>query len=137
MRGRSYLDKELIFDLPLVYGMCYGGAGLTYKFEFGDLTVLEMEATKPSDDFPYAHFPAILPFVPLAVSEQKKQSWRQFNAPYPNLPDDQPSDLIVVVPPPMTIGVSLWGREGDAEGVTLVFECDLKLKRVKAYNVCT
>jgi hypothetical protein len=51
--------------------------------------------------------------------------------------DDQPSDVIVLVPPPMTIGVSLWSREGDAEGVTSVFECDLSAKKVVAYNVCT
>lgn len=30
-----------------------------------------------------------------------------------------------------------WGKWGDAEGVSMVFECDLKAKRVKAYNVCT
>ena len=37
----------------------------------------------------------------------------------------------------MTIGVSVWGREGDAEGVAMVFECDLKEMKVTTYNVCT
>jgi hypothetical protein len=132
------LGTTYAFDLPLHYAMCYGGDGdVTYQFEHDDITILEMSQKKPGYDFPYQNYPALLPYVPLAVAKRKKQSWRQFAAQFPNMPDDQPSDLIVVVPPPMTLGVSLWGRWGDAEGVSIVFECNLKGKRVKAYNVCT
>jgi hypothetical protein len=126
-----------ISDLPLLYGLRYGGGGLTYQFKYDDITILEMDQKKPSDDFPYKHYPLLLPFVPLAVAKRKKQSWHQFATQFPNMPDNQPSDLVVVVPPPMTLGVSVWGKWGDAEGVCMVFECDLKSKRVKAYNVCT
>jgi hypothetical protein len=129
--------EDTYVSLPLLYGMRYGGGSLTYQFEGNDLTVLEMSQTKPSDDFPYKDYPSVLPYVPLKVAKRKKQSWRQFAAQFPNMPDDQSSDLIVVVPPPMTIGVSMWGPMGDAEGVSIVFECDVKAKRVQAYNVCT
>jgi hypothetical protein len=39
------------------------------------------------------------------------------------------------VPPPATIGVSLWG-DGDASDATIIFACDLKAKEVSATNVC-
>lgn len=131
------LRDTYVSDLPLHYGLRYDGGGISYHFEGNDITVLEMEHKKPSDDFPYKDYPVLLPFVPLAVAKRKKQSWRQFASQFPNMPDDQPSDLIVVVPPPMTLGVSVWGKWGDAEGVSMVFECDLKTQRIRAYNVCT
>src|SRR5262249_22785782 len=124
-----------VFDLPLLYGMRYGGCNLKYQFEDNDITVLDLNPKKTSKDLPYKDYPPILPYVPLEVGKRKKQSWRQFAAEFPNMPDDQPSELVVVVPPPMTLGVSLWGRAGDAEGVAIVFECDLDAKRVAAYNV--
>ena len=125
-----------VFDLPLLYGLRYSGGNLTYKFEHSDISVL-VSPGKLNDDWPYKDYPPILPYVPLAVTNRKKQSWRQFAAEFPNMKDDQPSDLVVIVLPPMTIGVSLWGRWGDAEGVAIVFECDLEEKKVTAYNVCT
>ena len=125
-----------VFDLPLLYGICYDAGTFTYQFEHYDITVLD-GPDKPADDYPYRDFPPLLPYVPLAVTKRKKQSWRAFAADFPNMKDDQPSELVVVIPPPMTIGVSLWGREGDAEGVAMVFECDLNAKKITTYNVCT
>ena len=48
----------------------------------------------------------------------------------------EPAELIVAVPPPATVGLSFW-NDGDLDGVTIVFECDLKNKEVRAYNVTT
>jgi hypothetical protein len=50
------------------------------------------------------------------------------------MPAQQPAELIVAVPPPATIGVSLWGG-ADADDVTIMFACDLKKKQVSACNV--
>jgi hypothetical protein len=41
---------------------------------------------------------------------------------------------VVAVPPPATIGISLWSG-ADLDGVTIVFECDLKKKEISAFNV--
>lgn len=125
-----------VFDLPLLYGLRYSGGNLAYRFENSDISVLVSPGTF-TEDWPYRDYPTLLPYVPLAVANRKKQSWRQFAAEFPNMKDEQPSDLVVIVPPPATIGVSLWGRPGDAEGVAMVFECDLKEQKVTAYNVCT
>jgi hypothetical protein len=133
----THLPVLGLSDLPLVYGMCYSGCNLTYQFEDNDITVLDLSPKRPTDDWPYKDYPPILPYVPVAVRKRKKQSWRQFAAGFPNMKDVQPNDLVVVVPPPLTVGVSLWGREGDAEGVAIVFECDLDAKKVVVYNVCS
>jgi hypothetical protein len=50
------------------------------------------------------------------------------------MPEKQPAELMVAVPPPATIGLSFWDS-GDRDGVTIVFECDLKKKEVKVYSV--
>ena len=41
--------------------------------------------------------------------------------------------LIVAVPPPATIGLSFWDV-GDWDGVTIVFECDLQKRQMRAFN---
>ena len=50
------------------------------------------------------------------------------------MPWPQPTELVVAVPPPAIIGMSFWGG-GDGDDVTIVFECDLKKREVKAYNM--
>src|SRR5262249_34364444 len=125
-----------VFDLPLLYGLRYLNGNMAYQFEHSDISVLASPGTF-DEDWPYRDYPTLLPYIPVAVTKRKKQTWRQFAAEFPNMKDEQPSELVVIVPPPMTIGVSVWGREGDAEGVAMVFECDLKEKKVSTYNVCT
>jgi len=125
-----------VFDVPLLYGLRYLNGNLAYRFEHSDISVLASPGTF-DEDWPYRDYPTLLPYIPVAVTKRKKQTWRQFAAEFPNMKDEQPSELVVIVPPPMTIGVSVWGREGDAEGVAMVFECNLKEKKVTTYNVCT
>jgi hypothetical protein len=131
--GRS----DLFANVPLVYGMCYDGCRLRYQYGYGKITILELNPRKSSEGWPYPDYPAILPYCPLALGERKKMPWRKFIGRFPNMPDQQPTELVVVVPPPMTLGVSLWGPTGDAEGVAIVFECDLETQQVSAYNVCS
>lgn len=98
---------------------------------------MELQPKKSAKSFPYDDYPRILPYVPLQLSNKERMSYAKFAAPFSNMPDTQSAELIVVVPPPATIGVSLWGKWGDAEGVAIVFECDLSSKTVQAYNVCS
>jgi hypothetical protein len=110
----------------------------TYTFTRAEQhEVLASPGTFDEDWWPYRDYPTLLPYIPLTVIRRKKQTWRQFVAEFPKMKDEQPSELVVIVPPPMTIGVSVWGGDGDAEGVAMIFECDLKQKIVSTYNVCT
>jgi len=129
-------SSHSIPDIPLVYGMCYSGCVIKYQFEINKINILELDPEESSDDWPYIGFPQILPYAPLKIEEQKSMTWSEFADTYPNMPEPQPTELVVVIPPSMTLGVSLWGRSGDAEEVTIVFECDLATQTISAYNVC-
>jgi hypothetical protein len=125
-----------VHELPLLHGLRYVNGNLKYQFEYSDISILSSPG-KYDDEWPYRDYPTLLPYIPLTVTKRKKQTWEQFAADFPNMKDEQPSDVVVIVPPPMTIGMSVWGRDGDGEGVAMVFECDLKKKQVTTYNVCT
>ncbi len=123
-------------DLPLLYGMRFGGCTLRYAFSAKEVRIASLDPPEPSEGWPYRNYPSLLPYVPLEVGASLHCSWRAFASDFPNLPPAQPSDLVVVVPAPMTLGMSLWGPNEDAEGTTLVFECDLTARTVFAYNRC-
>ena len=125
-------------EIPFVYGLSYSGCDLKYRVKWaGEIVLLELEPSRSSEDFPYANYPLMLPYVPLKVAETRRCTYRAFAKQFANMPDREPNGLIVAIPPPATIGVSIWGRSGDLEGVTVVFECGLGDAIVHGYNVCT
>lgn len=128
---------QYVWEVPLVYGLFYSGCALEYTFERGAIAVQSVEPKEPTENWPYANFPVLLPYVPLEVGSEMAESWEQLSRRAPNLPEEQPSEVVVLVPPPATVGLSSWGRGGDAESVTIVFECSLKEKHVAAYNICS
>lgn len=139
LSGRAIpaLSRHYLSDFPLIYGMCFDGCDLTYRVGTrGAVEVLQMQSTTSLDDWPYRDFPALLPFVPLALATATPRSYADFAKRFPSLPDRPEGQLVVCVPPPATVGVSLWGA-GDDEGVTIVFDCDLTTATVHAYNVTT
>jgi hypothetical protein len=105
----------------------------------GRLVLAYSQGTRPtqsSEDWPYLHFPLLLPYLPLQIVEKRAAIYEEFAQAFPNMPDTQSAELIVAVPPPATVGVSLWGI-GDADDVTILFECDLADKIVSASNLCS
>jgi len=132
----SALSKCYLGALPLIYGMYYDGCMLSYRVEFSHkIELLHIQPATSPDDWPYANFPPIVPYMPLRLEDTPQRvSYRTFADRFPNMPEEQPAELVVAVPPPATIGLSFWGC-GDWDGVTIVFECDLKKKEVKAHNV--
>jgi hypothetical protein len=126
-----------LFDIPLIYGMCYDGCSIEYHVDSGGhIEIRRMSPTQSSDHWPYPHFPALLPYVPLRVGATRRCSYAEFAEAFPNMPDPPPTELVVVVPTPATLGVSLWGR-GDGEDVIILFECDLADWMVYASNRCS
>jgi hypothetical protein len=129
------LSPTYIFELPLIFGMHYGGCELLYRLEEGRrVEVLRIEPVSSLDDWPYPNFPPLLPFVPLRLEDTPRaESYDEFARRFPNMPWPQPTELVCAVPPPATIGLSLW-EDGDLNDVTIVFECDLKKKEVRSYT---
>jgi hypothetical protein len=130
-------DRDNLFDIPLIYGMCYSGCNIEYHVDVvGHVEIRKMSPTQSSDDWPYPNFPLLLPYVPLQVGETRRAGYAEFAQAFPNMPEPQPTELVVVVPPPATLGISLWGRAG-GEDVTILFECDLSDQMVFASNICS
>lgn len=130
------LNENYLFDLPLIYGLNYDGCSIDYRVEYGHkVELLDIAPAASSDDWPYANFPPLLPYLPLRLDDMPQPTnYDEFAARFPNMPERPPAELIVAVPPPAGIGVSLWG-ESDGDGVTIVFACDLKARKVSAINV--
>jgi hypothetical protein len=131
------LEALWVWEVPLIYGFSYSGCELIYTFEQSNSVVESLQPGEPEEGWPYPHYPELLPYIPLEVCCIRQESWEAFRRSVRNLPSQQPTEMVVLVPPPATIGQSLWGRTGDAEGVTVVFECSLSNKRIHAYNVCS
>src|SRR5215470_4361801 len=109
-RHFSPLDRRDLFDIPLIYGMCYDGCDIEYRVDVvGNVELLRLSPTESSEDWPYLHFPPLLPYVPLQIGGTRSSSYEEFAQTFPNMPATQPSELVVAVPPPATLGVSLWG----------------------------
>lgn len=128
---------ELRSGFPLIYGLCYSGCRMQYKPTCDRVELVSLTPTISADDWPYRDYPTLLPYFPLKVAKTKGMRYEKWAEAYPNMPDIQPADLVVAIPPPADIGVTLWGGHNDAEGITMVFECNLTSFEVNAYNVCT
>lgn len=124
-------------SLPLVYGLAYDACELRYRCEGDELHVESVLPERSSEDWPYPEYPALLPYVPLQPIERSREPWSEFRARFGSDAREPIAPLVALVPPPATIGHSLWGPEGDAEGVTIVFACAPAERRVHAFNVCT
>ena len=128
-------ERGKLFDVPLIYGMCFDGCNIEYHVDLkGNIEIHEMRPTESSDDWPYRNYPLLLPYLPLQIGETRNCSYAEFAQRFVNMPELQPTDLVVAVPAPATLGVSLWGRW--TTEVTIVFECDLSDRVVSAYNIC-
>jgi hypothetical protein len=131
------LGRHHLREIPLIYGMCYDGCSIEYRIDVGSkIELRELRPTRSSEDWPYLNFPLLLPYVPLQIGETRRCSYAEFAEAFPNMPDAQPAELVVAVPPPATLGVSLWGI-GDDDNVTILFECDLADRVVAASNLCS
>ena len=129
------LSRHYLSSVPLIYGMCYDACEMKYRIHSDSkIELLELKPAQSSDDWPYRDYPPLLPYLPLQLRKQRRSSYDEFAAAFPNMPEKQSADLTVAVPPPATLGMSLWGG-GDGDGVTIVFECDFENRTVRSTNV--
>jgi len=102
------LSGPHLFGLPLLYGMAFEGCQLTYLVPVAKpIEILAIQPARSSEMWPYRHFPPLLPYVPLALVQTRPCAYATFAERFPNMPDRPSGDLVVAVPPPATIGLSL------------------------------
>ena len=145
------IEKKGFSDLPLFYGIRYGGCCMKYEIvspqlEFSDIEerlaakrglpnlsdecqILEMEPTKSSEDWPYVGYPELVPYVPLRLTERVQCSPEDFQGLILHGDEVKPEEVTVVIPPMFDLGISLFGPNADAEGLQLVFRCNLENKK--------
>ena len=122
--------------LPLVYGLCYDGCLLKYKFARGAAHIESIVPSLSSDDWPYPSYPSVFPRTPLRAGAARREARTELAVRWPQVRSLQDGECLVVVPPPEGLAYSLWGAGGDSEGVTLLFYCSWSSKTVVAENVC-
>lgn len=120
--------------LPLLHGVTYQGSLLEYEVaDAGNVVKTTYLSPNESDpEWPYPGYPALLPYWPLEVTRKRNCTWEVFADEFLN----QPDDLIVVMPPPMQIGFSLWGRNPDTWPVDLCFAFNFASMKVEVQNRC-
>lgn len=132
------LDEPGVFEIPLFYGLRFDGCSMAYDFsETSRCRLLELEPRKSSAEWPYSGYPDLLPYFSLGVARRVECSIEQFRKLLAQRDELFSDEVVVIVPPLFDIGVSLWGRSGDSEGVQIVFRCDIKKQIVRVYNECT
>ena len=132
------LKEHTVSSMPLFYGLRFSGCRLMYRVRRRSVChITEIEPRRSLRDWPYLDYPPLLPYIPLRLQRRisctpqrfAKLSWQGLDIGLKN--------LVAIVPPIPVGGVSLWGPTGDAEGVQIIFECDLENQIIKASNQCT
>ena len=124
--------------MSLFYGMRYSGCRIQCrKLDTSNLEVSEVTPIAATPDWPYPCYPPYLPYVPMRVSRTLQCDLRVFSE-LSVQPQWQvsPGHLIVIVPASPVVGMSLWGPDGDAERVQIVFECDVSHGSFRGFNQC-
>jgi hypothetical protein len=137
----SRLDVHIpaVNRLPLLYGFVFDACTLKYEIlSDHEVRILEMAPRTSSDDWPYENYPEQFGVKPLAFGPSRKMSRKKVRElTCQGLDANAPDQLVVVVTPKEDFGVSLWGPEGDAEMVELIFQVDPASGVVSVSNQCT
>ena len=144
----DYVSQSLQ-NLPLLYGLRFSGCDLSYRLVAGAIPhegreilyrgveILELYPDQPDDDWPYPNFPTYLPYWPIERKVSRPCSWNEFAEEIFDVREDPPSQLIFAMSPPTKLGVSLWGLDGDLEGVEIIWEVDTETQHVLVRNRST
>jgi hypothetical protein len=125
--------------LHLLYGFAYDCCLLDYQVvSDSEVRVIEMTPRRPTGNWPYEDYPEHFAVRPVALRDRKPISDKQMTRlTWQGLDAEAADQLILVVRPSDSFGVSLWGESGDAEEVEVVFCVSPETGRVSASNQCT
>ena len=129
------LDERLV-EIPLFYGFCYDNCHLRYCLDGGDhdIDLLELIPSKSADNYPYIDYPPMLPYYPLAPVGPETVTLDQFQSLLRQPAEIRDGETVVVVPSQFTLGMSLWGKTGDAENTQIIYHIDPKTQTIEGYR---
>lgn len=123
--------------MPFIYPFGHDGGKLHYACRSN--AVVDIRNCRPKEstaDWPYPDFPEQIPKRGLRATTPKSTTLEEFEDNYAQDSFADPNQVVVLVPPSKTYGVSLWGEHGDSAGVLCVFVVDPSTWEVTSFNVC-
>ncbi|TQV75233.1 hypothetical protein FLL45_09870 [Aliikangiella marina] len=130
------LSQFGISSVPFYFGMCFDGCELEYSTHYsGDVNIEKMDPVESSSSWPYPSYPDYLPYFPLTVESTSVISKNEFSERvWMELSEDE---LVFVVPTNPELNFSMWGPDGDAEGVELRFVYNPSKEYMKVNADCS
>ena len=126
------LQRGSVPRLPLLYAFRIDACAMSYRITTATTVELVSCQGKPEADWPYPGYPGQFPRIPLRFDPVDSVPPANAHGERP-----EPGELLVVVPCSPAYGVSLWGEDGDAEGVQVLFRVAVTDRIVTAWNVCS
>jgi len=125
--------------IPLLYGLCFDGCEIKYKNVLTDrIEVLHIDPKESNSKWPYENYPEYLPYYPLCTDQiaeiSKEDFLERVCQSVWELPDEV---MVIVIPPNPELGMSMWGPEGDAEEVELVFCLNTETGEIQSNVGCS
>ena len=150
LSAMSSQESRLPSVLPLIFNFDLGGLTTDYVIEGTTLRFAHRLCIfgpwKPGPDsqLPYEPYPDFFPEVKMGLGISARLEFQTFQRLFtpqglsgsserPDIADH----LFVIVPPCKDFRISMWGEDGDSEGVLCIFDYDLSTGKVDVTNQCT
>jgi hypothetical protein len=146
----SHLSGEnlpvLLGSIPLIYAFQHEQNQIEYRLRGNEIPGqgllineqaidhLSLDTSTYSPEWPYRHYPPIFPLINLAARELGHMEPDEFRDRFLPQVEWGSTDAIVGLPTNRTLGFSMWGLEGDKQGIVLLFRVDLKDLSVVAWH---
>lgn len=140
-------SSRLIGSIPLIYAFQHDQNEVTYQlhcskvpgqgYVIDDTVVhgLMLDPGEVSLDWPYRNYPPIFPLINMnlreCTSDERDALRKRHRLCEIEVRDDE---VLVGVPTNRTLGFSMWGLEGDKQGILLLFKIQLKPLAVTAWH---
>ena len=138
---------QLIGSIPLVYAFQHDQNEIAYRLRSSEvpgqgywidessIDGLTLDPAGAAPDWPYRNYPALFPLVNLQTRDAGQVDRDTFCERYRL--DDMGSladEALVGIPTNRTLGFSMWGLEGDKQGILLWFKIHLARLSITAWH---
>jgi hypothetical protein len=132
--GLRYDGCELQYRVPVLEAV-----NAQYIQSTSPIDVRRVSPNRSSDEWPYADYPRLLPYVQMKEVSRTPMQAQEFASTHTwqGVEAISEDDLVVIVPAVATLGVSLWGRSGDEEAVQVVFRYSYSTHNATVCSQCT
>ena len=114
-----------VFQLHLLYGMCFDGCHMKYRTSVAGVEVLEMTPSTSAANWPYPDYPTYLPYFPLRLQQHSPCSLEEFLAMSCQPIEVASSETLVLIPPSPVLACLFGGHQATVRTRRLYFDATL------------